>query len=526
MKQTFKILVVLLLCVPTFIFAQNNGQNEKCGTEFTPEMEARLLQNIATAKALGLSNGANRTTTFVAVKFHLVANSDGSSRPSVSRVYDALCGLNSRYADQNIKFYLAGIYDMNSTTVFSHSSVSAAQFQMSVRKNQHPNAINIFVCNSVNTNNNSPGTTLAYYSPVYDLIATRSNQMNLTSKTLTHEMGHFLSLPHPFNGWEGYDYHCNLDTYTAADPCPNAIYGASNLPPTSVGGNLVELADRSNCSTSGDYFCDTEPDYNLGFLGGSNCNYSQGAVDPNGDVINPDETLYMSYFDDNCTNRFSNDQKAAIAADLLTSARNYIKGTPSSTIEITTPATLVAPTNNGTSPFWDEVFLDWDDVSGANKYFVQISRNSSFSLLVDEAIVTNSLYASTALSAGTNYFWRVKAYNEISVCNGYSATRQFSTSSFTTGTKEVLNTTAIKLQPNFTSEGQVINLNIQTQEKIEATIRIVNVAGQVVQAINNLTFQAGTHIHQIETTGLTPGVYIVNLQTDKGQVNEKLIITN
>lgn len=79
MKQTFNILVFLLLCLPTVINAQSNGQNEQCGTEFTPEMEARLLQNIATAKRLSLPS-ATRTTTYVPVKFHLVGNNDGTQR--------------------------------------------------------------------------------------------------------------------------------------------------------------------------------------------------------------------------------------------------------------------------------------------------------------------------------------------------------------------------------------------------------------------------------------------------------------
>ena len=513
MKQTLNILIVLLLCLPTIILAQSNeiNKDEKpvCGTEFTPDMEARLLQNIETAKQLNLPN-ANRTTTYVKMKFHLVGNNDGSGRISRSKALDAVCALNQNYADQDIVFYVVGMYEMNNTIVNTHSNVSAAQFQMSIRKNQHNDAINVFVCSSISTSNNSPGTTLGYYSPQYDIIVLRANQVNSTATTFTHEAGHFFSLPHPFNGWEGTDYHAN--------------YSASNPPPASVGGNLVELADGSNCANAGDYFCDTDADYNLGF-GWTNCNYNNGAVDPTGALVDPDESLYMGYFGDVCQNKFSGQQKGAIAADLASFGRNYIKGTPASTIEVTTPANLVSPANNGTSQFWDEVYLNWDDTPDANQYLVQIARNQSFSLMVEEVVVSNSVYVSNALNPGTSYFWRVKAYNEVSPCNDFSAVRKFTTSSFTVSTEENFTNTAISLRPNVTQEGGLVNLNIETESKIEATIRIINVNGQVMKHTENVTFQAGNHTHQIETSGLAAGVYIVNMQTANGQINERLLIT-
>lgn len=505
-----------MLCLPTFLSAQTDepvrNEKEVCGTDFTPAMENRLLRNIEMAKRLNLP-AASRTTTYVKVKFHLVANNDGSGRISRSKVFEALCALNQNYADQDIVFYLEDIYEFNNTVVNTHSNVSTAQFQMSIRKNQNNDAMNVFVCSSINVSGN--GITLGYYSPQYDIIVLRANQVNSTSTTFTHEAGHFFSLPHPFNSWEGIDYHSN---YSASNP-PPAVIGSPATP--------VELADGSNCATAGDYFCDTEADYNLGNTV-SGCNYSLGAVDPTGALINPDETLYMSYFDDNCQNRFSGEQQGAIAADIASFSRNYIKGTPVSTTEITTAANLVSPANNATTQFWDEVYLNWDDVPGATQYYLEINRSPQFSpqLVVEEVIVTNSIHVASALNASTNYYWRVKAFNEVSPCNSFSAVRQFTTSSFTTDTEEKFASTEVMLQPNVTNEGQIINLNINTESKIDATIRIVNVNGQVMKNIENVTFQAGTHIHQIETAGLAPGVYIVNLQTTKGQINERLLITN
>ncbi|MFK7948280.1 MAG: T9SS type A sorting domain-containing protein [Saprospiraceae bacterium] len=516
MKQVFNILIVLLLCLPTFVLAQNN-ENPVCGTEFTPEMKARLIENIETAKSLNLSSSSSRTTQYIKVKFHLVANNDGTGRISQAKVFEALCALNQNFADQDVIFYLEGIYEMDNTIVNTHSNPAGAAVQMSIRKNQHNNAMNVFVCSSVNSGSGTPGTTLGYYSPNHDILVLRSNQINATSVTFTHEAGHFFSLPHPFLGWESTDYHAN--------------YSASNPPPTTVmWGNTthnVELADGSNCATAGDLFCDTQADYNLGF-GWGNCNYSNGAVDPTGALVDPDETLYMGYFlDGNCQNTFSTEQKGAVAADIARFGRSYLRGTPSTTVQVASVANLTAPANNATTQFYDEVFLNWDAVADANQYYIEVNRFQNFSLngKIDEVMVTNNSYLLTGLSANTTYYWRVKAFNEVSSCAGFSSTRQFRTSSFPVSTSGKLKTTEIKLEPNFASEGQIVNLNIQTKEKIDATIRIINLNGQILKD-ENLTLQSGTHIHSVSTEGLSSGVYIVNLQTAKGQINERLVITN
>jgi hypothetical protein len=510
MKKILNTLIVLMLFSQTISFAQENGT---CGTVFDEASKARLLDNIATAKRLGLT-GSSRTTTYVAVKIHLVANSDGTSGVDRSRALDMLCHLNENYADQNIVFYLVDMYEMNNTTVNSHSNPTTAQFQMSVRKNQHNNAINIFLCNNLVSSGGTPGTLLGYYTPQYDFLVIRHNQVNGTSQTLTHEAGHFLSLPHPFVGWEGTDY--------------NATYSASNPPPTVLNGSIVELANGSNCSTAGDFFCDTPADYNMGF-GFSGCNYNGGAVDPTGALINPDETLYMSYFSDNCQSRFSDDQKAAVAADLASFSRNYVRnGTPASTAEIVGTASAIAPQGGVTTAFHDEVYLNWTPVSNATRYLLQVARSPNFSssLIVEETFVTAPPFVVTSLNPGTTYHWRVKPITPVDMCAPFSTATSFTTSSFTTNTNNIVETTAIELQPNFASEGQLVNLNVKTTENIEATIRIVNMAGQVMQNVERVNFPAGASIHAIPTNGLTSGVYIVNLQTAKGQVNERLVITN
>jgi hypothetical protein len=53
--------------------------------------------------------------------------------------------------------------------------------------------------------------------------------------------------------------------------------------------------------------------------------------------------------------------------------------------------------------------FDWDDVSGATGYTLQISRNSAFTLLVGTYLVTSSTYMPAVdLPANTTLYWRVR----------------------------------------------------------------------------------------------------------------------
>ena len=87
---------------------------------------------------------------------------------------------------------------------------------------------------------------------------------NMTIGVFSHEMGHFFGLEHTF------------------------------------GGDITELADGSNCATAGDLVCDTPADpYSPGdeqdaYI--TNCVYTYGAIDGNGDYYSAMVNNIMSYY--------------------------------------------------------------------------------------------------------------------------------------------------------------------------------------------------------------------------------------
>ena len=91
-----------------------------------------------------------------------------------------------------------------------------------------------------------------------------SKLLGVTSGTFAHEMGHFCSLQHTFEG------------------------------------NGAELVDGSNCATEGDQICDTPADP---FMPGApmtdfvkDCRFISLLVDANGEYFNPDLGNVMSYY--------------------------------------------------------------------------------------------------------------------------------------------------------------------------------------------------------------------------------------
>lgn len=81
------------------------------------------------------------------------------------------------------------------------------------------------------------------------------------------------------------------------------------------------------------------------------------------------------------------------------------------------------------TPENDRASLDWNGVSGANGYQLQISTNSSFTSIIAGSTLTSSAMTVTGLSASTTYYARVRAYRDYGqrVYSAYSNTLTFTT---------------------------------------------------------------------------------------------------
>ncbi|MEY4934223.1 MAG: hypothetical protein RIS64_582 [Bacteroidota bacterium] len=534
-------LTVCALNMPVVMFAQSSNV---CGTttEDLKGLAKQLEQNKETFKR-GLVT-ARGPITYVPVNFWLVAKANGTGRVSEAKVLELLCAINRKYAEMDIQFYLATgnfFYYNNDVVYDTPKGSNGTNFignEVYVRNNgvRH-NAVNIFITNNANDETNIGSTVLGYYAPGnprYNddwIVIIKSQVSAARAATTEHELGHFFSLLHPFNGWDNpITYNANgtvlRDYRIAPNNCVDAL-----APNGAVQTERVSRGADKNCDIAGDFLCDTPADINLGF-GWNNCAYTGPAKDPLCIAFDPDETNMMGYFD-NCESTFSPLQKAMIRTDLLSNPkRAYLRPnlTPQLT-PITTLPTLIAPASGATTNYSNSVRLDWSDVPGAMAYLVEVSKFNNFSAdIAKRAIVFTSqfdLWEQTMpgfLLPGqqVSVYWRVTPFGNWDVCSAASATGSFLTGT-AVGVHEIEHVSGFTVSPNPIAAGQSLNVQLYTAERFDAQVKVYNMTGQLLQN-QAARFEIGANSQPLNVGNWGKGVYLLTIESEKGVLNKKIIL--
>lgn len=444
------------------------------------------------------------TTVYVPVRFHLVSKNDGSSKPSEAIPLAALCHLNRNYADLNIQFFIKEIKCIRNSEV--HQNPASTSAYSAIAKMMVYDAVNVFITGE------SPNGTSAFYQPPAgklgaDWIVIASNYSD-DPRILTHEMGHFFSLPHTFHGWENSggwnpDIHGNPVGFLA----PN-------------GKTANEFVDGTNCKTAGDGFCDTPADYMFPSI---DCKYLAKALDPKNQMLKPDLQNYMNY-QLNCKEyHFSSEQKAAITRSLFHSTRDYIR------TEITLKTNLyniapllLAPAQNASIPTHNSVMLQWEPVRGADQYLIEVSNTA---LGTERFIVTNNSVTLTSLAPNTGYWWRVMGFNDFSTCGLFSATRIFRTGFLVSSSEEKSSIWKWTIQPSAVTTGNLITMQVETPLSMKAEIKLHTASGQVLFSESH-QFHEGLNIIHLNGRMSQAGTYIITMRSQNYTESRKLVVTS
>jgi len=217
---------ILLLTILIGIISINKLNAQQCGTPQTtnyPESE-RTVTNSS-------YNDSFEPICFN-VYFHIVRESNGSGGFNSSLLNEVTEKLNDAFNPHLLYVNNLGFDYINNSTYYNIDDTgnNNSEFNALVQINNRPDAINIYIVNNAVSYAGRANGILS------QALVIESSWVN--TQVVSHEVGHCLDLWHTFQG-------------TAANT-----------------SGCAEAINSSNCTTCGDYVCDTPADANTGNSGG------------------------------------------------------------------------------------------------------------------------------------------------------------------------------------------------------------------------------------------------------------------
>lgn len=453
------------------------------------------------------------TRKLVSLTLHLVGDDDGFRRLTINRAFKLMCELNELMDTTNLYFFLNDVKFINNTTWNADATNHYSNFS-SLKED---NTINVFIVGNTSSSDLCGvyvGTAVSQGNAGgQDIIAISASCAN--APTLSHEIGHFLSLPHTFYGWED----------------RGTLGNSGNAP------NWAERVDNSNCSTAGDKICDTPPDYLYARWSSLDCsadgtvllnvdneNASVELTDANGSSFTVDGTNIMSYSSNECMTYFSEDQIAAMHYNLENFRSEYIVDNVDETL-IDEAVAIISPLASDIVPF-NQATLSWHPVPNATHYLVQVNFVPSFSpgLMVAEEITTTTSIDIFNLEPNRILRWRIIPYNGTHTCeNGFL--NQFNVGDFSIGENDyaIDEIAQVKLFPNPTATNRKLTLKIYTLEAVDVDFTIFNSIGQAVQN-GQISLIKGTNFIRMQHSSLGKGVFILAIRREQQMIIERFVI--
>jgi hypothetical protein len=404
------IAVFLFTNQPSLVWSQTAPS---CGNDLTAfyQIQGRYRANL---QALS-SKGQPETGLYIPLVFHLVANDQGAGRVAEHQVLHLFCALQEVFAPYQMQFYLkdGGLRYADNTAIFQNHHFTGSKAQMQTLADSA--AVNLFILNNADPNGTPNSSVVGYYDGIRDWIVIRRSVVDPENYTTAHEIGHFFSLVHPHLGWD-------------AEPWNPAVHGpvAPALAPGS--GLPVEKMDGSNCATAGDMLCDTPPDYNFAIFWNDGCEYDGDARDPDSLLVDPDESLIMSYFPDDCRAIFSPEQTNLMHADLASPPRQHLEFQlfDSAAMVIADEPVLLSPIGVAIPP--ESVAFTWQATPKASHYLLEWDRLPGFNLEKNAVVLSDTFFqAPASLLSEKTYYWRVTPFNEIFTCAPTGTAQSFET---------------------------------------------------------------------------------------------------
>jgi len=461
-------------------------------------------------------------TLYIPLKINVMGDDAGNGYYPTSKVLEALCQLNEDFAPYGFHFYVEGAFNFIDHSAFYQMpdgyAFSPAMDEF-IADNNTLDVLNIYITHRTSING---GFSFAHW-PGYDTldigfpsaanfpqdhaVVVRKAHLNNSPHLLVHEVGHYFALWHTFFGWEGLAFEdfgpTAPDTLQIEWNWQDSLY---------VIPVLVDRVDGWNCENTGDFICDTPPDY---LSRGHTCNSDLQSeiiqVDPTGQEFRTDSRNYMSYSFDECQNQFSSIQ-VDIMRYYAEETRDYLlynQNPPQPLSDISFE--MVYPPDGAV--FSDlEVTLEWDmpDATLFELTFGTIIGTSFIS--IEKVNYLEDSNYTVDVTFNRKYFWIVRGFSSYYPCDIFSDTSYFEV-------EPPVNTVDIELDPMV----QFFPNPIKDQVQFKSTntdswwIDIRNITGQLMH--QQLIQDQG----QIDCEDFPDGIYLITCQQGGRRITRRVV---
>lgn len=461
----------LLFVIPLLAgLMAGNAQTQYCGTTQTEE-DLQWLRNFQQNYVPDEENRGG-TTYYIPMKVHIVGNDEGTGYYNLTHLYTQICELNEHYAPTGFVFYIYGDLDyIDNTDYYEHDWFDGSNM---MDENNVNDLLNVYFVAD-------PAGNCGYFSPSDNGVAVAKSCAMPGGTTVAHEFGHFFSLPHTFYGWE---------------------WGTPD-------DNDQEWVNGANCNSAGDGFCDTPPDY-LSYRW--NCP-GPLQTDPHGETFYSDGTFYMSYSNDACTDKFSDEQQAAMIANLLGPRNNMLDFPTPTYVDLTTTADPIVPANNAIGMYPNYTYIEWTPVAGATQYHLQLAFSAGFSAIALDIVTTDNFYEARELLGDKKYYWRVKPLAPLNTCEPTSLAYSFTTGNTFSTIAESEMFDHLSIFPNPVTSGNQVNISYRSAESFSGTLEVLDITGKVLVA-QELNVIAGAATIPVNMPAVAQGVYFIKISNN------------
>jgi len=442
----------------------------------------------------------------------LVADSYGKYKPDISALFDQLCQLNQTFEQVNVQFYIRGDFNYISDSKFLSDPQKFINYP-EIKQQYDSSSTNVFILkHAIKLGSGHLG---AFYNPWSDVICI--TQGNGFQYALPGRMGYYFSLERTFG---------EILVAYSEETFGNPVFSEYLI----LEGDTIRLeaVNGSNCELTGDFICDTPPDYNFSLFTQSQGLYctpfykTHPVLDFNLDTIKSPYNNLMANFE--CAKiKISPMQGKIIDIDISERAKDPLKkgylelsSTPPPAIvefpDIIEPQDQNYLFTSGFVPF------SWSLVPGATTYLFQISWFGGSKL--ESFILSGNIQSFILpfpLESYRLYRWKVIPFNPSGFCD---PSREDGWNEFTTGDEfltfsTLVTTISTKIKVvSPTKSGSPICLYSNQDYDFKANVELFNNQGQLFYSEKNLLFAKGNGT-LLKNHPLIQGVYYININSEK-----------